>query len=106
CVSVILAVVPALRLATAAERPDLVDAMVGLGASPWPEFLNHDAVVEALWGLLYELAPDYQFALLDEQTGSLAAIGSCLPIRWDGDPAALPDRGIDAVLGDDLSRAP
>lgn len=77
--------------------------MVSLGASPWPEFLDHDAVVEALWGFLYELAPDYQFALLDEQTGSLAAIGNCLPIRWDGDPDALPDRGVDAVLEDGIS---
>jgi GNAT superfamily N-acetyltransferase len=77
--------------------------MVSLGASPWPEFLNHDAVVEALWGLLYELAPDYQFALLDEPAGSLAAIGSCLPIRWDGDPDALPDGGVDAVLEDGMT---
>lgn len=50
--------------------------------------------------MLHELVPDYQFAFLDEQTGSPAAIGNSIPIRWDGDPATLPTRGIDAVLED------
>jgi GNAT superfamily N-acetyltransferase len=87
-------------LFTAAERPELVPEMLSLGAAPWPEFLNHDAVVSEHWRSLYELAPDYQFALLDEESRSIAAMGNCVPIRWDGDPAALPDDGIDAVLED------
>jgi GNAT superfamily N-acetyltransferase len=77
--------------------------MVGLGVSPWPEFLHHDAVVEALWQYLYELAPDYQFALLDDNSKALVAIGNCIPIRWDGDPRTLPDRGVDAVLEDGVA---
>jgi GNAT superfamily N-acetyltransferase len=77
--------------------------MLLLGASPWPEFLDHDAVVKALWRYLYELASDYQFGLLDEQSDSLVAIGNCVPIRWDGDPQTLPDGGIDAVLEDGVS---
>ena len=93
----------ALSLVTVAERPELAPEMLRLGASPWPVFLNHDAVVEALWRFLYELAPEYQFALLDEQTGSLAAMGNCIPIRWDLDPQTLPDSGIDAVLQDGVA---
>jgi hypothetical protein len=73
-----------------------------LGASPWPQFLNHDAVVNAHWPYLYDLASDYQFGLLDE-SDSLVAIGNCVPIRWDGDPRTLPDGGIDAVLEDGVS---
>jgi hypothetical protein len=92
-----------LKLVTAAERPDLVEEMRLVGASPWPEFLDHDAVVNQHWRLLYELVPDYQFALLDEETGSLAAMGNSIPIRWDGDPATLPKRGIDAVLEDGVA---
>jgi GNAT superfamily N-acetyltransferase len=92
-----------LKLVTVAERPELAAEMLRLGASPWPEFLNHDAVVTALWELLYELAPEYQFALLDERAGSLAAMGNCIPIRWDGDPHTLPDGGIDAVLEDGVA---
>jgi hypothetical protein len=45
----------ALKLVTAAERSDLIEEMRRLGAAPWPEFLNHDAVVNAHWDLLYEL---------------------------------------------------
>jgi hypothetical protein len=95
--------VTALTLVTVAERPDLAPAMQRLGASPWPEFLDHDAVVNALWRSIYELAPSYQFGLLDEQANSLAAMGNCLPIRWDGRAEALPDRGIDAVLEDGVA---
>jgi hypothetical protein len=91
------------RLVTAAERPDLVDEMDDLGGSPWSKFMLHDAVVGELWGFLYELAADYQFGLLDEGTGSLAAVGNCIPIRWDGDPRSLPDGGIDAVLADGVA---
>jgi hypothetical protein len=101
--SAILASVTALTLVTAAERPELATEMLSLGASPWPEFLGHDAVVNALWRFLYELAPDYQFGLLDEQTNSLAAMGNCIPIRWDGNPDTLPDAGIDAVLEDGVA---
>ena len=87
------------RVVTAAERPDLIDAMRELGASPWPEFLlDHDEVVNRLWDRLYELWPDYQFALADPGRDDLLAVGNCLPIRWDGDPSTLPAGGIDAVL--------
>jgi hypothetical protein len=93
----------ALSLVTVAERPELAGEMLRLGASPWPAFLNHDPVVEELWRFLYELAPDYQFALFDEQAGSLAAMGNCIPIRWDRNPQTLPDGGIDAVLQDGVA---
>lgn len=93
----------ALRLVTVAEEPTLAAEMRRLGASPWPEFLDHDAVVNELWRSIYELAPDYQFALLDERADSLAAVGNCIPIRWDGNAETLPDRGIDAVLGDGVA---
>lgn len=99
----ILAAMPTLTLVTAAERPELAEAMASLGAAPWPEFLDHDPVVEALWGFLYELASDYQFALLDERSESLVAVGNCIPIRWNGDPQTLPDRGVDAVLEDGVA---
>lgn len=93
----------ALAPVTAAERPELVSEMLRLGASPWPEFLDHDAVVNALWRSIYDLAPSYQFALLDERDDSLAAMGNCLPIRWDGRSETLPDAGIDAVLEDGVA---
>jgi hypothetical protein len=93
----------AFTLVTAAECPQIAQAMRTLGASPWPQFLNQGAVVKRLWRYLYELAPDYQFALLDKKRESLAAIGNCIPIRWDGDPHSLPDGGVDTVLQDGVA---
>ena len=87
------------RVVTAAGRPDLIDAMRRLGASPWPEFLlDRDEIVNRLWDRLYEQWPGYQFALADPDGDDLLAVGNCLPIGWDGDPATLPPGGIDAVL--------
>jgi hypothetical protein len=88
-----------LTLITAAERPDLVNRIAEVGSEPWPEFLDHDPHVNKYWPSLYELAPDYQFALV-EAGSSVAAMGNCIPIRWDRDPHTLPDGGIDAVLED------
>jgi hypothetical protein len=55
-------------------------------------------VVNDLWHFLYEIFPDYQFALVDSQYGDLMVIGNCIPIVWDGNPLTLPSRGIDGVL--------
>jgi hypothetical protein len=97
---VILAAMPALALVTAAERPELTEAMLRLGASPWPEFLDHGAMVEHSGCTSTSWPPDHQFALLDEKSESLVAIGNCIPIRWERNPHTLPDGGVDAVLED------
>jgi GNAT superfamily N-acetyltransferase len=91
------------RIITPAERRDLVPAMQALGASPWPEFLGHDEVVNRHWDLLYDAFADYQFALwdrADEEGDGVLAIGNCVPITWDANPARLPLGGVDAVLED------
>ena len=92
-----------LQIETAARRPDLIPNMQQLGASPWPEFLDHDAVVNAHWPALYELVPEFQFAALED--GELVAIGNAVPIGWNGDPQTLPPGGIDAVLASGIERA-
>jgi GNAT superfamily N-acetyltransferase len=86
-----------MQVATAEERPDLVTEMDELGGSPWPEFMLHDPVVGELFDEIYRLAPAFQFALLDD-AGAVAALGNCIPVRWDGDPGTLPHRGLDAML--------
>jgi hypothetical protein len=77
--------------------------MKRLGGSPWPEFLDHDATVNEYWPSLYELVPEYQFAVLEGD--QLVAIGNALPIVWDGDPHTLPPEGIDAVLASGIGAA-
>jgi GNAT superfamily N-acetyltransferase len=87
---------------TIADRPDLLDEVRALGSSAWPEFLGHDDVVNGYWNDLWELVADYQFALLDESSSTIVACGNSVPIVWDGDPASLPDGGVDSVLPDGI----
>jgi GNAT superfamily N-acetyltransferase len=85
-----------LGVATLTERPDLLPEIQALGGSAWPEFLGHDSTVNEWWPFLWELAPDYQFALTD-RSGAALACGNAIPIVWD-QSKTLPPQGIDAVL--------
>jgi hypothetical protein len=68
------------RVVTDARRPDLIDAMLALGASPWPDFLlGHDEVVNSRWDQLYERLPDYQFALTGPDRDDLLASATACP---------------------------
>jgi hypothetical protein len=73
----------------------------------WPQFMLHDEVSDLYWSLLFERFPEYQFMLVDSETGVTAAVGYSLPLGWDGDVQDLPDEGWDwaMVRGmDDWSR--
>jgi GNAT superfamily N-acetyltransferase len=94
-----------LKIVTAADRPDLIPEIRRLGASPWPDFLDHDDVVNEYWRFLYELVPDYQFALLEQEGGDVIAMGNSVPIVWDGHRRTLPAGGIDAVLAQGIGSA-
>jgi GNAT superfamily N-acetyltransferase len=87
----------ALRFPTGAERPNLLprwrDLMV-----VWPEFMHHDPVCNRLFGRVRTEYASLQFFSWDDETDELVAEGNALPAAWDGDPASLPDEGIDAVL--------
>jgi GNAT superfamily N-acetyltransferase len=88
--------VPGASVITFAQRPDLRDAVREIQAGAWPEFITHDPVWERHEPMLYEAAPEYQFALVDDGSTPLAH-GNCIPFEWDGEAAHLPD-GIDGVL--------
>jgi GNAT superfamily N-acetyltransferase len=83
-------------VATLTDRPDLLTEIQELGGSAWPDFLTHDATVNEWWHFLWDLAPDYQFALID-RSGAALACGNAIPIVWN-DGETLPPHGIDAVL--------
>jgi len=79
---------------TYAERPGLrhradVDALIDV----WPEFLLHDATVNAHYGRVRDEHPEFQILLLD---GDLViAEGNTIPVAWDGVPQS---RGVDWAL--------
>jgi GNAT superfamily N-acetyltransferase len=85
-----------MKFATAAERPDLVDAAWERTRDTIPEYNSHGDVLNRYWGRLDEERPDFQYFLLDEDDAILARAHS-LPVRWDATLADLP-AGIDGAI--------
>jgi hypothetical protein len=82
------------RVATYAERPDLMEAASDVNPQVWPEFMQNGAVSNRLWSCLRRFFPEYQFMLFDEDERILAACNS-IPIVWDGTIDGLSDEGWD-----------
>lgn len=84
-----------IELFSAADRPDLVGPAEAMGGVIWPPYLSTPAYAE-YWKDLYEegLSP-FQTIAVDAQTGTIAALGNCIPFPWQDD---LPDEGWDWVL--------
>ena len=83
---------------TMAERPDLVSPAQALPSAAWPIFMMQDAIVEKRWMRIYERFPEYQFAMLETETGRIVAMGNSVPIDWSGPASDLPAGGIDWIL--------
>lgn len=77
------------------DRPDLLGAVLELNDSSWGEFVRNDAVSKRRGNEMYVIFPEYQIAILDASTRRLVAVGNSVPLAWDGDAGALPDRGWD-----------
>jgi GNAT superfamily N-acetyltransferase len=64
----------------------------------WPAFMYHDPVLNRLFGRVIEELPELQFYAWDDEREQVVGVGNAMPAAWDGDPASLPDGGIDAVV--------
>jgi hypothetical protein len=82
-------------VATARERPDVLERAWELMRDTLPEYNNHGDVLNDYWPRLVEEAPDFQGTLLDGDE-PLARIRS-VPLRWDGTVDDLP-AGIDGAI--------
>jgi hypothetical protein len=86
----------AVRLFTWDERPEL--AALGPAAEEvWPEYNLQGDVFDEWWTPLLEELPEYQFALVDEDSGAVLAEAHTGPLAWSGDDRELP-AGIDDAL--------
>lgn len=86
------------QVVTLAARPQLQDALLAVQATAWPEFMRHEAVSLRYWLQLLQEWPQFQFMLLDETTGEVAAAGHSIPVPWSDDIRQLPDTGWDWAL--------
>jgi GNAT superfamily N-acetyltransferase len=87
----------ALQFPTRAERAGSQPHAPGLDGA-WPAFLYHDPILNRLFGRVIEELPHLQFYAWDDEREQVVGVGNAMPAAWDGDPASLPDGGIDAVV--------
>jgi hypothetical protein len=85
-----------MRVATVAERPDLVERAWERTRDTLPEYNSHGDVLNAYWGRLTEERAEFQFHLVGEGDEILARARS-IPVRWDGTVEDLP-AGIDGAI--------
>lgn len=85
-----------MRIATVAERPDLVEPAWELTRDTLPEYNNHGDVLNRYWGRLTDERPHFQFHLLDDG-GEILARARSIPVRWNGNADDLP-AGIDGAI--------
>jgi GNAT superfamily N-acetyltransferase len=83
------------RAFTAAERRDLYDRASEIEA--WPEYQHHGDVLNRYWRRLHDERADFQFALVDEESGDVVAQGHSIPVVWDGTAEGLP-AGVDGQI--------
>jgi GNAT superfamily N-acetyltransferase len=69
---------------------------VRLGNKAWPEFMQHDPILEGHWSCLYTDFLDFQFAAYSDHT--LAGVGNAVPIYWEDDFHKLPAGGLDWAM--------
>ncbi|HZU73151.1 MAG TPA: hypothetical protein VE990_10330 [Acidimicrobiales bacterium] len=66
------------------ERPELWERITDLSAEVWPEYNRHGDVVGPYWDSLYQVFPDFQFVLYDEDADEVLAEGQTIPVAWTG----------------------
>jgi GNAT superfamily N-acetyltransferase len=99
------------QLISPANQPDYRELVGDLADDCWPGVMLHDPVADAHWDDLFERFSDYQFGLLDRETGCAPVMANAIPLRWEGDLRQLPDGGWDwafaqAVEDDRRGRRP
>ena len=83
-------------VATASERPELLEPAWERTSDTFPEYNNHGDVLNEFWPRLTEELPDFQFHLVDEDDEIFARARS-IPVRWNGTVDDLPS-GIDGAI--------
>jgi hypothetical protein len=67
-----------------------------LGLKTWPEFMQHDSIVNKHWSDLYADFLKFQFALFDKQ--EVVGVGNTVHLNWQRPFSELPDTGLDWAM--------
>ena len=74
---------------TLAQRPELYE-QTSQFSQYWLPFMQEDSTSNMYWHILRRDFPEFQFAMVDENSGEVIARGHSLPIIWDGTLDGLP----------------
>jgi len=86
------------RIIRYSQRPELREGWFADGSGEvWPEYNQHGEELNAYWGRLYEVFPEWQFPLYDDDQEIILAEGHTIPLVWD-DTTLGP--GIDASVAE------
>ena len=90
------------QVVTVAQEPALGDRIQALIEAVWPAYIQTTWPAGAYdpidWMGVYRRWPQFQFALLDPDSGRLLAGGNAAPLHFEGAAADLPDGGWDWAL--------
>jgi hypothetical protein len=87
----------AVHVVTAAARPDLAERADKATAGTVSEWMRHAGTVSRFWGSLYDIHPELQLVLWDEEGDTVLGEANTILCVWDGTAAGLPG-GVDDVL--------
>ncbi len=69
---------------------------VTLGKRVWPEFMQHDSIVENNWPYIYSDFLAFQFAAYSGN--DIVGVGNSIPVHWENDFINLPVQGLDWAM--------
>jgi len=88
-----------LELIIGSEIENFLDKADVVSLPSWPEFMMHDVVANHNWRALNSKFSDFQFALMEKDSGKWITVGNSIPLYFDEPLETLPDAGWDwAVL--------
>ena len=80
-------------IVTAREIPNFYERSIVLLKQAWPRIFAYDVDADKDWLALYQVYPEYQYALVESTTQQMIAHGNCVPVVWEHNIEPLPDEG-------------
>lgn len=92
-----------MNIATAVERPELLEPAWERTRDTLPEYNSHGDVLNEYWPRLLDELPEFQFHLVGDDD-EILALARSIPVRWNGMVEGLPT-GIDGAIAHGFEKA-
>ncbi|MDO5113428.1 MAG: hypothetical protein Q4E67_03545 [Planctomycetia bacterium] len=84
------------------QRPEWKEPFLQVIQNGWQRFWVEDPIAKALWEPLLEHFAPFHFALVEEKTEEIMAVGLTVPLAWNGENEELLPHGWHWVLQQSL----